>query len=86
MVKLKEFLENYLDRDVASLLYNCFTKGFRLEYTGPINHIMTNNLLSARQFCSETKDKLKSEIEIRPLFKNSDFPFTNFTYWLGAKI
>ena len=57
-------LENYPDRDVASLLYNGFTKGFRLEYTGPRNHIMTNNLLSARQFCSETKHKLKSEIEL----------------------
>jgi hypothetical protein len=33
--KLKELLENYPDRDVASLLYNGFTKGFRLEYTGP---------------------------------------------------
>jgi hypothetical protein len=62
--KLKELLENYPDRDVASLLYNSFTKGFRLGYTGPRNHIITNNILSAHQFCSETKDRLKSEIEL----------------------
>ena len=53
--KLKELLENYPDRDVASLLYNSFTKEFRLEYTGPRNHILTNNILSAHQFCSETR-------------------------------
>jgi hypothetical protein len=50
---------------------------------------LTNNILSAHQFCSETRqieiwDWIKENC--RPHLKNSDFQFTNFTYWLGAKI
>ncbi|CAG2232652.1 unnamed protein product [Mytilus edulis] len=41
-----------------------FSLGFRLQYTGPREHVMSKNLVSAEHFKWETLNKLKTEIEL----------------------
>ena len=62
--QLNKLLSVYPDKDAASLLQNGFSLGFRLQYTGPRNFLMSNNLVSANEFKQETWKKLKSEIEL----------------------
>ncbi|CAG2258146.1 unnamed protein product [Mytilus edulis] len=62
--RLQELLKNYPNREAAEELYLGFSLGFRLQYTGPREHVMSKNLVSAEHFKWETLNKLKTEIEL----------------------
>lgn len=54
----------YPDQEVAAELYHGFLEGFRLQYTGPRKHFLSNNLLSAEQLKDETLAKLTKEVQL----------------------
>lgn len=76
--RLQELLKNYPNREAAEELYLGFSLGFRLQYTGPREHVMSKNLVSAEHFKWETLNKLKTEIELgRILGPFSKLPISN---------
>ena len=57
-------LIGYPDYKAANELYTGFSEGFRLQYTGPRQFILTRNLISAEQYKNETLAKLSKEISL----------------------
>lgn len=62
--KLATLLVNYPDKEIGVELLEGFSNGFRLGYTGPRLHVMTHNLISAREHLTETLDKIQEEINL----------------------
>lgn len=61
---LFEYLEYYPNRSVALELVEGFSRGFRLQYTGPRVSISSQNLVSANQYKAETLNKLQKEVSL----------------------
>lgn len=61
--KLGRYLKQYPDQQVANELLGGFSRGFKLQYTGPRFSVWSNNLVSASQLREHTINKLKKEID-----------------------
>ena len=57
-------LVSYPNVRAAKELNLGFSEGFRLQYQGPRSHMLSNNLVSAEQFNTETLAKLQKEIQL----------------------
>ena len=78
MDKLSGYLKHYPDANAALLLRTGFTKGFRLNYTGPRVHVTSNNLKSAVEHHSSLLEKVNKEIMLgRIMGPFSQLPVAN---------
>ena len=78
MDKLSGYLKHYPDANAALLLRTGFTKGFRLNYTGPRVHVTSNILKSAVEHHSSLLERVNKEIMLgRIMGPFSQLPVAN---------